>query len=131
MTEAFRFSNPQRIPSPDDAKLWSITSVERLDSDDDFRFLCCRKLEDGSILTLGQADTLVEATQLKKELSKELNCLIFLKAKKIERVELVDYSDAQLDRFRDWYNEGVGLADVDRPLRAGYLAFLRDRRSAR
>ena len=131
MTTAFRFTKPQNIPDPDEANLWSITSVDNHDAHEEFRFFICRKHEDGSITTYGQADSVFDALQLKKQLAAELGCLLFLKAKRREN-PLVDFSDEQLERFRDWFAEGIGLFDVDRPLRAGYLAFCRTRgRSAR
>lgn len=131
MTTAFRFTKPQNIPNPDEADLWSITSVDNHDIHDEFRFFVCKKHQDLSYTIYGQADTVFDALQLKRELAAEMDCLLFLKAKR-KADPLVDFSDAQLDRFKDWFAEGIGLYDVDRPLRAGYLAFCRTRgRSAR
>ncbi len=129
MTSAFRFTKPQKV-DPEAIDFWSVTSTEK-DTDMEFRFFVASKNADGTNILYGQADSAFDALQLKKELSEELGKFLFVRAKRKEKVALADFSDETLDFFRDSHAEGVSLQDIPRPLRLGYLAFQRGRRSAR
>lgn len=125
------FSKPQWIQDFKETKLWSVSFAQEKFPDCEFKFYITSKAEEGGYYLYGFETDANAAFKLRRELVKQLdNPKLFLRAKRQNAFENHD-SDADLDFFRDRHNEGVGIEDIPRHLRAGYLAYQRGRRTAR
>ncbi len=92
------------------------------------------KRTDGEYEDHGSTASATEAFDLRRELVAETGITkYFVRARQIRQrfIEADGDDDAALDFFRDKHAEGVGIEDIPRHLRAGYLAYQRGRRSAR
>lgn len=129
-SSAFRFSRPQKI-DPNAINFWSVQSATQ-DHDMEFRFYVAGKNDDGSNTLYGQADSALEALELKKVLSAELGKFLFVRAKQREVTPWSPDSDASLDAVKDYWNEGRATHEVPAHLRPAFRHFCRTHgRSAR
>ena len=114
--------------------MWSLEFAAEKFPQADFVFHVLLKRTEGSYEDHGYTDTATEAFQLRRDLITETGeTKYFVRARRVEQrwIEADGDDDAALDFFRDKHAEGVGLEDIPRHLRAGYLAYQRERRTAR
>lgn len=129
-----RHNPPKLFNSLKDQRMWSIDWAQTTFPEAEFVFHVLLKRTDGEYEDHGSTPTATEAFELRRELVAETGITrYFIRARRLEQriIEADGDDDAALDYFRDKFNEGVGLEDIPRHLRAGYLAYQRGRRSAR
>ena len=130
-----KFDPPQDITNLKQERLWDITWARQTFPTHDFDFYLLEKLESGYRVHAWATDA-TEAFDLRKRLIAEGVCqkpFIRAKQRPAPVVTITDYDDddGAYDFYKDKWAEGVGVEDIPRHLRQGYLAFCRDRRSAR
>ncbi len=129
-----RFNPPYEVTNLKNERMWDVTWSRQTFPTQDFDFYLLQKTESGYIVHARCTDAM-ESFDFRKQLVAEGVSKPFIRAKQRQapqdRFSAYDDSDATLDFFRDKHNEGVGLEDIPRHLRAGYLAYQRGRRSAR
>ena len=129
-----RINPPARFTSLKEEGFWTLEFSTDKFPNDDFRFYVLRKVAPDSYESHGWESEPGEAFALRRELVAETGITnYFVRAKRVVKTHFYAEpdGDATLERFRDWHAEGVGLEDIPRPLRAGFLAYQRDRRTAR
>ena len=128
-----RLNPPVRFTSLKEEKFWTLEFAEDKLADDDFRFYVLRKAAEGSYESHGWASEPSEAFALRRELVSETGITnYFVRAKRVTKrfISSDGDDDSALDFFRDKHDEGVGIENIPRHLRLGYLAYCRGRRSA-
>ena len=128
-----RLNPPVRFTSLKDEKFWTLEFAEDKLPDAQFNFFVLRKAAEGSYESHGWASEPSEAFALRRELVSETGITnYFVRAKRVTKTFISSDGDddAALDFFRDKHNEGVGIEEIPRHLRLGYLAYCRGRRSA-
>ena len=114
--------------------MWDIQWAQSTFPESNFVFYILRKVGEGKYETHGYAKTPHEAFTLRRELVGETGITnYFVRAKQVRKTTVwaEPDGDSTLDFFRDKHAEGVGLEDIPRHLRAGFLAYQRGRRTAR
>ncbi|MDB4336922.1 hypothetical protein OAA10_00255 [bacterium] len=115
--------------------MWSLDWAEETFPDSEFTFHVLLKVGDQSYEEHGFTDEPSEAFALRRELIGETGITnYFVRARRIIKTNFYAEtdSDQSLDFFKDKFNEGVGVEDIPRHLRLGYMTYCRTHgRSAR
>ena len=131
-----RINPPQIFNNLKEQRLWSLEWAQDTFPDATFVFHVLLKRTDGEYEDHGHTHTATDAFQLRRELVEETGISrYFIRARRVEQqqrfIEADGDDDAALDYYRDKHAEGVGVEDIPRHLRNGYLAYQRGRRTAR
>ncbi|EHA64080.1 hypothetical protein [Synechococcus sp. WH 8016] len=128
-----RLNPPVRFTILKEEMFWTLEFAEDKLPDAKFCFYVLRKAAEGSYESHGWASEPSEDFALRRELVSETGITnYFVRAKRVTKrfISSDGDDDSALDFFRDKHDEGVGIENIPRHLRLGYLAYCRGRRSA-